>query len=150
MKKIIGALIGIILFSNIQAFASDIEVQATMFSRTNAQDRVWVGTFQLVWNDFIDKVVHNSIRFREGTPVFVQELNYKSFTTDDISENCYLGLNASWRSCGHVQNSYIEVTQWGIDLLAYKSFFKDRCIAQLHINDLFNTKKNKIINKVVN
>ena len=89
MKKIISLLIGIFLFSNIQAFASDIEVQATMFSRTNAQDRVWVGTFQIVWNEFIDKIVYNPVRFREGTPIFVQELNRKSFTTDDISESCY-------------------------------------------------------------
>ncbi len=89
MKKIISILIGILLFSNIQAFASDIEVQATMLSRTNAQDRVWVGTFQIVWNEFIDKIVFNPVRFREGTPVFVQELNSKSFTTDDISESCY-------------------------------------------------------------
>ena len=89
MKKIISILIGILLFSNIQAFASDIEVQATMFSKTNAQDRVWVGTFQLVWNEFIDKIVFNPVRFREGTPTFVHELNRKSFTTDDISESCY-------------------------------------------------------------
>ena len=89
MKKIISILIGILLFSNIQVFASDIEVQATMYSRTNAQDRVWVGTFQLVWNEFIDKKVHNPVRFREGTPIFIQELNQKTFTTNDISDSCY-------------------------------------------------------------
>ena len=87
--------------------------------------------------------------YKAETPDGNSVLNHPVVTIDwqnifNISENCYLGLNASWRSCGHVQNSYIEVTQWGIDLLAYKSFFKDRCIAQLHINDLFNTKKNKI------
>ena len=89
MKKIISFLIGVFLFSNIQVLASDIEVQATMFSRTNAQDRVWVGTFQLVWNEFIDKILHNPVRFREGTPIFVQELNRKSFTTNDLSESSY-------------------------------------------------------------
>lgn len=71
------------------AFASGIEIEPTMQTRTNAQDRVWVGTFQLVWNDFMDKIIHNPIRFREGTPVMVQELNKQEFTTADISDKSY-------------------------------------------------------------
>ena len=89
MKKIFGLLISLILLANIQAFASAIEIQPTMYSKSNAQDRVWTGTFQLVWNDFMDKIIHNPIRFREGTPTSVIELNQQTFTTDDISEHCY-------------------------------------------------------------
>ena len=88
MKKILSILITLII-GGIQVFASDIEVQPTMFSKSTAQDRVWVGTFQLVWNDFIDKIVFNPVRFREGTPTLVNELNQKTFTVNDISEDCY-------------------------------------------------------------
>ena len=89
MKKIIGFLVAVLLFANTQAFATGIYVQPTMATRTSAQDRVWVGAFQLVWNDFMDKIVHNPIRFREGTPRIVYELNQQSFTANDLSERSY-------------------------------------------------------------
>ena len=90
MKKLIAFLFAIIIMANIQAYAAGIEVLPTFGAKTNAQDRVWVGTFQLVWNDFINKIVFNPIRFREGTPAFVYDLNKQEFTADDISEaSCY-------------------------------------------------------------
>lgn len=89
MKKIIGLLITVFLLSNCNAFANYIDIQPTMFSKSNAQDRVWVGTFQLVWNDFINKIVFNPVRFREGTPIFVYELNKQTFKDSDISDSCY-------------------------------------------------------------
>lgn len=89
MKKFLGIIICLILATNISAFASDIEIQPTLFSKTNAQDRIWVGTFQLVWNDFMDKIVHNPIRFREGTPTYVWELNAQTFTATNLAEKNY-------------------------------------------------------------
>ncbi len=89
MKKLLGFLLTLLFAANIQVFAAGIEVLPTMQSRSNAQDRVWVGTFQLVWNDFMDKFVHNPVRFREGTPVYVQELNKQAFTVDDLSDKSY-------------------------------------------------------------
>lgn len=89
MKKLIALLAGIIMFMNVPAFAAGIEVQPTMFSRSNEQDRVWVATFQLVWNDFIEKIIHNPVRFREGNPITVTELNKHTFNIKNISEDCY-------------------------------------------------------------
>ena len=89
MKKLFGLLVCIFLSANLLVSASSIEVLPTMYSKTNAQDRVWVGTFQIVWNDFMDKIVHNPIRFREGTPILVSELNQQSFTVEDISDKSY-------------------------------------------------------------
>ena len=89
MKKIIGFFIILVLSANLFVYANDIEVQPTFFTRTNAQDRVWVGTFQIVWNEFIDKIVHNPVRFREGTPEIVSALNKQTFTVNDISESAY-------------------------------------------------------------
>ncbi|MCM1004650.1 MAG: hypothetical protein NC408_09980 [Candidatus Gastranaerophilales bacterium] len=89
MKKLLGLLLMLLVAANLHVMAAGIEILPTMQSRSNAQDRVWVGTFQLVWNDFMDKIVHNPIRFREGTPVLVQELNKQTFNADDVSDKCY-------------------------------------------------------------
>ena len=89
MKRILCLITMLLAFSQIPTFASGIDVQPTLMSRSNEQDRIWVGTFQLVWNNFIDKVVFNPVRFREGTPLMVYELNQKTFTEKDLSENSY-------------------------------------------------------------
>lgn len=87
MKKLISLFIITILACS-QAFANNIEVLPTMLSRSANPDRVWVGSFQLVWNDFMDKFVHNYVRFKDGTPEYVWELNAKLFNAKDISDNC--------------------------------------------------------------
>jgi ribosomal protein L23 len=89
MKKMFAIIAILLLLVTQSVYAANIEVQPTMQSRTNAQDRVWVGTFQLVWNDFMDKIVHNPVRFREGTPTMASELNMQTFKADDISDKCY-------------------------------------------------------------
>lgn len=89
MKKIIGLLLTLVFALQIQVFANGIEIQPTMSSRTNAQDRVWVGSFQLVWNDFINKVIFNPVRFREGNPTLVNELNKQDFTSENLSDSSY-------------------------------------------------------------
>ena len=88
MKRIILSLLtALFLFS--PAFAANIDALPTMNSKSNVQDRVWVGTFQLVWNDFMDKIAFNQIKFPGGTPVIVNELNRQDFTQEDISDRSY-------------------------------------------------------------
>lgn len=88
MKRIIlSVLTALLLFS--PSFAANVDILPTMSSKTNVQDRVWVGTFQLVWNDFMDKIAFNQIKFPAGTPVIVNELNRQDFTEDDISSDSY-------------------------------------------------------------
>ena len=98
MKRVFLCFIVLALL-RLPAFASCIEVQPTIISRSNAQDRVWVGTFQLVWNDFIDKYIRIPIKFREGTPLIVHELNQKLFTTSSLSEKNY------YKYLGHITNN---------------------------------------------
>ena len=88
MRKLFISLITtLFLFS--PALASNVEIIPTMQSRVYSPDRVWVGTFQIVWNDFMDKIVHNPIRFPEGTPAYVKDLNAQSFTVEDFSDKSY-------------------------------------------------------------
>lgn len=96
-KLIITLLTTLLLFG--QAYASNIEVLPTMQSKTNVQDRVWVGTFQIVWNDLMDKVAHTVVKFPEGTPEMVNELNKQDFTVNELSENCY------YRYVGKIQKN---------------------------------------------
>lgn len=87
MKKFLITMIVLIIGAT--AYAANIEILPTMSSKTNVQDRVWVATFQIVWNDLMDKFVFGPVRFFEGNPQIVKELNAQEFTTDDISSKSY-------------------------------------------------------------
>ena len=48
----------------------------------------WVGTFQLVWNDLVNEVVHRDVIFTPQLQM-VENLNKQSFTTNMISDTYY-------------------------------------------------------------
>lgn len=55
----------------------------------NAQDnKVWVGTFQIAWNELINYLGSN-IEFEDGDSKLADELNKQSFTKDMIDEKSY-------------------------------------------------------------
>ena len=56
------------------------------------ENNVWVGTFQLVWNDFMDFLGENKIEFEGGTPELAKELNKRSFTKNELSEKDYYSV----------------------------------------------------------
>lgn len=66
-----------------------IEVLPTMNSESSAANRIWVGTFQIVWNDLIDNLVKSPVEFIEGENKTASDLNNKEFSKDDISDNSY-------------------------------------------------------------
>ena len=95
MKKIVLTLMAMFVFSA-SAFAffkknTDTElVVMPMFSTETAdQNKVWVGTFQLVWNDLMDNVVKAPIEFTDGPSNFAEEFNKQEFNKNMISENSY-------------------------------------------------------------
>jgi hypothetical protein len=53
---------------------------------------VWVGTFNLVWNDFMNDVVKGKVEFEDGKSELANELNKQSFTSDQLSENSYFKI----------------------------------------------------------
>ena len=56
----------------------------------NVKDSVWCITFQLVWNDFMDKFDNGeAVQLVGGNPPIADELNKKLYTTDVLSENSY-------------------------------------------------------------
>lgn len=73
------------------AFAEDnaIEVLPTMSTASSAPNRIWVGTFQIVWNEVIDNIVYAPIKFVDYKSKVADALNKKEFKKSDISEKSY-------------------------------------------------------------
>ena len=67
----------------------DFEILPTMNTESYAKNQVWVGTFQLVWNDLIDELLKQPVEFVGYKSLMAENLNKKSFTADELSENSY-------------------------------------------------------------
>lgn len=52
------------------------------------ENRVWVGTFQLAWNELM-KSLGGPIEFEGGNPELVNDLNTQSFSKDMLNKNSY-------------------------------------------------------------
>lgn len=50
---------------------------------------IWIGTFQLAWNEFEKNVIGKNIEFEDGSSEIANELNKKIFTKEMLSENSY-------------------------------------------------------------
>lgn len=59
-------------------------------SYDSVKDKVWCVTFQLVWNDFMDKINYGKpILLAGGNPSIATELNKRVYTTDILNEQSY-------------------------------------------------------------
>lgn len=71
---------------------------ACMISPVNAKNApvndFWVGTFQLTWNDLMDKIVKGPVEFLEGNPKLADELNKQNFKADMLSPDSYYKICA--------------------------------------------------------
>ncbi len=95
MKKLLVSLA--VLFSMIAGIstaayaqeANTIEILPTMNTESSAQNRIWVGTFQLVWNEVVDNIVGKPIKFVDYNSIVAKNLNKKSFKKSNISDDSY-------------------------------------------------------------
>ena len=67
----------------------ETEVLGTLESKSTARNQVWVGTFQLVWNDFMNQLIKGPVQFVGTQPVLADELNKQSFSAENLSESAY-------------------------------------------------------------
>ncbi len=95
MKKALLLLFaGLILTTGLSARSpgkekSGLEILPVMESRSDAVNQVWVGTFQLVWNDLVNEIVKHPVKFKGYKSVMAEELNKQHFTAADISDSAY-------------------------------------------------------------
>lgn len=92
MKKFIISLLACVLSfgAAFPVLATDkIETVDTFSAKNIAENRVWVGTFQLVWNDVMDKVVKGPVRFVSGDQSMARRLNKQEFTSNMLSKDSY-------------------------------------------------------------
>lgn len=94
MKKL-SVILAILCFCVFGIFAAalakseKIQMLPVFSSEAKQPDRLWVGTFQLVWNEFSDNIVKGHILFKDGTPEIAKQLNLQSFKKTMLSENSY-------------------------------------------------------------
>lgn len=74
---------------NAKKSQSEVEIVPTMNTYSNSKNFVWVGTFQLIWNDLIDEIVKQPVQFIGTKSVMADNLNRKEFTASDLSESSY-------------------------------------------------------------
>ena len=65
------------------------EMLPAFSSEFKQQDRLWVATFQLAWNEFMNNIVKSYIMFNGGTPQNVKILNRQEFKKNMLSQDSY-------------------------------------------------------------
>lgn len=95
---IIGIVLSGVVYATVKIVESmkdKTEITPAFTSRISEIDtnKVWVGTFNLVWNDFMNNIIKGPIEFEDGTSKLAEELNCQSFTTEDLSENSYIKVS---------------------------------------------------------
>lgn len=110
MKKIL-AILFCFLVLNTTAFAEQkVEIVDAFSTKNPAQNKVWVGTFQLIWNDFINEILKSPVKFVSGSQKPVKNLNKQDFTQDMISEEAYYKTygKTSLALKGEIENAIME------------------------------------------
>lgn len=96
MKKVLLTLLAILMINSaVFAFPFFGKKDTTLttvplFStETNAVNTVWVGTFQLVWNDLMDDIVKGDVFLEGGNDAVVNGLNMQIFKSSMLSPSAY-------------------------------------------------------------
>lgn len=67
----------------------DFELLPTTDTISNAKNQVWVGTFQIVWNDLVNELLRKPVEFVGYNSEMAASLNKQAFDVNEISENSY-------------------------------------------------------------
>ena len=79
----------------IEGFTGKAQITPTYTSKLSTIDsnKVWVGTFNLVWNDFMNDVIGGKIEFEDGPSELADELNKQTFTAKELNSNSYFKIH---------------------------------------------------------
>ena len=76
------------IIENVKGKAKITPTYTSKLSSTDT-NKVWCGTFNLVWNDFMNDVIGRKIEFEDGSSELADELNKQSFTANELNPNSY-------------------------------------------------------------
>lgn len=76
------------IYKNLKGQASLTPVYTKELTNTD-RNSIWVGTFNLVWNELMEQIIHGEVQYIDGNTELVNELNKKSFTKESLSEADY-------------------------------------------------------------
>lgn len=92
MKKLLITLMSLMMTASaVFAFGGSKPVQTLdvlplLASESAQQNRLWVGTFQLAWNELMEGIVKGPIVFVGSKSELAKQLNKQKFKTSDLSE----------------------------------------------------------------
>lgn len=95
MKKLLITLMSLMMTASaVFAFGGSKPVQTLdvlplLASESAQQNRLWVGTFQLAWNELMEGIVKGPIVFVGSKSELAKQLNKQKFKTSDLSEDSY-------------------------------------------------------------
>jgi len=112
MKKLIAFSI-LFVIGGLAAHAlpkktSSLEVLPLLASESKQANRVWVGTFQLVWNDFMDGIIKGPIKFEGYESQLADALNKQKFKANQLSEDSY------YKTYGEISPELKDIIEKGI------------------------------------
>lgn len=104
-----------------------IEVLATMDEVPSKPNRVWVGTFQLVWNKLMDEYTHGPVVLQNYNSSLIEALNRRNFDANDIAANAYYATfgNNSFAKKAEIGKAIREKFDEGSDILHYMEWTYD-------------------------
>ena len=79
----------------VENIAHKAKIVPTFTSEISTIDtnKVWVGTFNLVWNDLMNDIVKGKIEFEDGESYLANELNKQTFKANELSDNSYFKIH---------------------------------------------------------
>ncbi len=96
MKKLlVSVFAALLIFGGLSANAfgrkntSNLELLPTIKASSTAQNRIWVGTFQLAWNELMNNFTNGPVEFIGYTSDIIDELNKQSFNSQFIADKAY-------------------------------------------------------------
>ncbi len=91
MKKILLTLLVGVMMSSFFAFANtNLDILTLFSTKSNTQNKAWVGTFQLVFNDMKNNIIKHDIKFLGEKPTKdLIGLNSEEFNSSMLNESSY-------------------------------------------------------------
>lgn len=83
---------GVKIYESIRGKATITPTYTSQISSIDT-NKVWIGTFNLVWNDFMNDVVGGKIEFIDGNSELVSELNKQTFKANQLLDKSYFKIH---------------------------------------------------------